>query len=72
VAKLKKVYLENEIEMKLYGRIDTQGPEQLMCVSHVILNGQRYYPEDLPKEINQVLSKLLVQNQFWPFQFKSP
>jgi len=73
VAKsLKKTYLDNEVEMKLYGRIDGEGSGQMMCVSHVILNGQRYYPEELTGEVKEALVKLLRHNMMWPFQYKSP
>lgn len=65
---LPKVYTNNEVEARLFARIDTEGKVQL---SHAIINGQRYYPEDLKLDTLQTIEKLLVFQYYFGFENKT-
>jgi len=64
-----RVYLDNEVEMRLFARIDTEGVVRL---SHAIINGVRYYPEDFKLDTLQCVEKLLLYQKWFGFQNVTP
>ena len=63
-----KVYSNDEVEARLFARIDDGG---LVHLSHAIINGQRYYPEDLKQGSLKDIERLLVYQYYFGFENKT-
>ena len=65
---LPKVYSNDEVDARLFARIDSGG---VVHLSHAIINGQRYYPEDLKVETLKDIEHLLMFQYLFGFENKT-